>query len=377
MNIEHKEIDKFIPFGEAMRGFANQKFISAYELQCILRERGIFILSSDKDYIVPILQTLLLSPTEFDKIREAFSRKEDNEKKISRDITFPVDSVLFQPEIMNVDVQDYLIRSLPTCELAYPISFIQDNHNPNHLKASFKIIRHDLNKSWYEQTNEFTGCVELINDNGKGTIRITHTSAETKDLAEYIVKTQIKNYKEKGILGKDANPQKIIFSNFSNTTRFAFFFRLTTKIENSAIFTFVDIKDVSIKPQEDCALPDEILWMENIQRLIISGKSLNEKSFMKEERYYKNLELWSIDATFEYDYKGKKGKICFCLGFPDYSSKGNSSEFEVNIKSLTPNNNMSNKEKRDLKAKLLIAMDKQKSIVYSNFLDYLKKKGAL
>ena len=38
MNIEHKDIDKFIPFGEALRGFANQKFISAYELQTILRD---------------------------------------------------------------------------------------------------------------------------------------------------------------------------------------------------------------------------------------------------------------------------------------------------------------------------------------------------
>lgn len=98
---------------------------------------------------------------------------------------------------------------------------------------------------------------------------------------------------------------------------------------------------------------------------------------MKEERYYKNLELWSIDATFEYDYKREKGKTCFCLGFPDYCSKGNGSEFEVNIKSLTPNNNMSTKEKRDLKAKLLIAMDHQKSIVYSDFLEDLKNKGAL
>ena len=35
MNTEHKDIDKFIPFGEALRGFANQKFISAYELQSI------------------------------------------------------------------------------------------------------------------------------------------------------------------------------------------------------------------------------------------------------------------------------------------------------------------------------------------------------
>lgn len=375
MNTEHKDIDKFIPFGEALRGFANQKFISAYELQTILKGRGIFVLNTDKDYIVPLMQTLLLSPIEFDKIREAFSRKEDNEKNNSRDISFPTDATLYQPDIMAVNVDEYLKKYLPTCELARPIIFVQDNRNPNHIVASFKIVRHDINKSWYEQTNEFGGSVEIINDGGKGTIRITHTSSETKDLAEHIVKTQIKQYKEKGILKKNSQPQKILFSTFTNTTRFTFFFRLTTKIEDTEVFTFDDIKDISIKPQDECALPEEILWMENIQRIIISGKSLSEKSFMKEERFYRNLELWSIEATFKYDYNGQKGDVCICFGFPDYNSKGGSAEFEINIKSLTPSSSLNPKDKRNLKSKLLIAMDKQKSLVYSNFLEYINKKA--
>ena len=105
MNIEHKDIDKFIPFGEALRGFANQKFISAYELQTILKERGVFVLNADKDYLVPILQTLMLSPAEFDKIRDAFSRREDSEKKISREISFPADSILFHQKIIRAKKQ--------------------------------------------------------------------------------------------------------------------------------------------------------------------------------------------------------------------------------------------------------------------------------
>lgn len=375
MNTEHKDIDKFIPFGEALRGFANQKFISAYELQSILKERGIFVLNTDKDYIVPFMQTLLLSPAEFDRIREAFSRKEDNEKKISRDIPFPVDAILYQPDMMAVNVNDYLQKYLPTCELVHPVIFVQDKGNPNHIIASFKLIRHDMNKSWYEQTNEFSGSVEIINDKGKGTIRVTHTSSETKDFAEHIVKTQIKQYKKKGILQENIQPPKILFSTFTNTTRFTFFFRLTTKIEDTNVFTFDDIKDISIKPQDECALPEEILWMENIQRIIISGKSLSEKSFMKEERFYKNLELWSIEATFKYDYNGKKGDVCICFGFPDYNSKGGSAEFEINIKSLTPSSSLNPKEKRNLKSKLLIIMDKQKSLVYSKFWEYINKKA--
>lgn len=376
MNIEHRDIDKFIPYGEALRGFVNQKFITPPVLQSILKERGIFVLNADKDYMVPIVQTLLLSPTEFDKIRDAFARKEDNEKKISREISFSSNATLYQSDIMQMNVEDFLKRQLPTCKIKQAIRFVQTDNNPNHLTAKFTIIRNDINKCWYEQTNEFSGSVEIINENGKGAIRITHTSPETKDLAEYIVKNQIRQYKDKGLLKEDVNPQKILFSTFTNTTRFAFFFRLTTKIENNGIFTFVDIKDISIKPQDECVLPAEILWMENIQRLIISGKSLNEKAFMKEEKFYCNLELWSIEATFEYDYKGQKGYVCICFGFPDYNSKGGNAEFEVNIKSLVPEKSLSAKEKRDLKSKLLSVMDNQKLTVYSNFLNYLNRHVA-
>lgn len=376
MNIEHRDIDKFIPYGEALRGFVNQKFITPPVLQSILKERGIFVPNADKDYMVPIVQTLLLSPTEFDKIRDAFARKEDNEKKISREISFSSNATLYQSDIMQMNVEDFLKRQLPTCKIKQAIRFVQTDNNPNHLTAKFTIIRNDINKCWYEQTNEFSGSVEIINENGKGAIRITHTSPETKDLAEYIVKNQIRQYKDKGLLKEDVNPQKILFSTFTNTTRFVFFFRLTTKIENNGIFTFVDIKDISIKPQDECVLPAEILWMENIQRLIISGKSLNEKAFMKEEKFYCNLELWSIEATFEYDYNGQKGYVCICFGFPDYNSKGGNAEFEVNIKSLVPEKTLSAKEKRDLKSKLLSLMDNQKLTVYSNFLNYLNNRDA-
>lgn len=274
---------------------------------------------------------------------------------------------------MNVD--EFLKQQLPTCRMKQSIRFVQTNNDPNHLTAKFTLIRNDINKCWYEQTNEFSGSVEIINENGKGAIRITHTSSETKELAEYIVRTQLKQYKTKGLLKEDAKPKKILFSNFTNTDRFTFFFRLTTRIENNNIFDFVDIKDISIKPQDDCVLPAEILWMENIQRLLISGKSLSEKSFMKEERFYRNLELWSIEATFEYNYKGQKGTICICFGFPDYNSKGGNSEFEVNIKSFNPKGSLTMKEKRELKSKLLSVMDKQKLIVYSNFLNYIATKG--
>lgn len=51
MNAPHKDIDKIIPFGEFLRGFINQRYITATDIARILRERGIFVFNQDKDYM--------------------------------------------------------------------------------------------------------------------------------------------------------------------------------------------------------------------------------------------------------------------------------------------------------------------------------------
>lgn len=50
MNAPHKDIDKIIPFGEFLRGFINQRYITATDIARILRERGIFVFNQDKDF---------------------------------------------------------------------------------------------------------------------------------------------------------------------------------------------------------------------------------------------------------------------------------------------------------------------------------------
>ena len=59
MNFEHRDIQKILPYGELLRGFVNQKFISPAELNRILKERGVFALNMEKDFTAPLLQTLL------------------------------------------------------------------------------------------------------------------------------------------------------------------------------------------------------------------------------------------------------------------------------------------------------------------------------
>ena len=373
MNIEHKDISQFIPYGEMLRGYANQNLISKSEIHRILKERGIFTLSQEKTYTVPILQTLLLSPKEFEEIRLSFSEKEDNEKTISRALNWVSGNSIFIPDIMITDINDYIKKQLPTCELERPIRFIKQNGNDNNLIAEFTIIRKDINKSWYEQTNKFFGKVELLNENGKGLVRLTYTALETRDIGEQIAKIQIEKYKEQGLIAKDVRPQKILCSDFTNENRFAFFYRLTTNLDTNN-FSCENIKDVSIKPEESIALPEEIQWMDNIKRILLSGDSLDKKFFMREPKYHASIILWSVEAVFSYIYKNEKGHITLNLGFPDYSSKGDNAEFEINISQFSTNKKLDMNSKKKLKSQLLSEIDRQKTIVYNKFLEDMKGK---
>lgn len=147
MNTLHKDINKIIPFGEFLRGFINQRYITTADLAQILRERGIFVLNQEKDIMIPIMQNLLLSPTEFDKVRFSFSEKEDKEKKFSREIIWNSDVQIYDNNFLPIPLDEFIKRRLPTCKLSRPVSFKIMDNNPNHIIATFEIERHDMNKS--------------------------------------------------------------------------------------------------------------------------------------------------------------------------------------------------------------------------------------
>jgi len=373
MNVEHKDINKFIPYGEMLRGYSSQNLISKADVDRILRERGIFALNQEKAYTVPILQTLLLSPKEFEELRHSFSEREDNEKTISREIPWIYDKSIFIKDILSVKEDDFVKKFLPTCELKRPVYFTKLNGDENHLIADFMLVRRDRNKAWFEQTNIFSGKIELINKQGKGNIRITYTAPETKYLAEQIVRSQIKKYKEKGLISKDETLKKIIFSDFTNESRFIFFYRLTTQLDTDC-FTCKNIRDISIKPAEDILLPDEIKWMDNMKKILLSGDNLDQKFFMKDPKYHKSIFLWSIEAVFSYEYKSEKGNMTLDLGFPDYFLDKDNAEFEINISQFNTEKRVDAKTKKKLKSQLLSEIDRQKILVYDKFLEDMKGK---
>lgn len=129
-----------------------------------------------------------------------------------------------------------------------------------------------------------------------------------------------------------------------------------------------------MKP-EDAILPEEIKWMEDMNKIVLSGNSLDKKYFIEDKKYHKNLILWSIDASYIFNFNGQTGKYTINFGFPDFATnKRENAEFELNISSLSSDKAIDTRARTILKSELLSEMDKQKSIVYNNFLDYKNKK---
>lgn len=369
MKQEHDDIKYILPYGESIRGFANQQYINKSDICKLLRSRGIFAFNSDKSFTLPILQSLLLSPNEFDQLRNAYNSKEDNFKTISREIDWMDDVSLSDINNLSINVEDFIKKQLPTCELKSPVLFRQIEGNFNHISAEFTISRQDINKSWYEQTNIFSGVVEFTNENGRGRVIIKHTAPETKKLAEEIVKAKVEQFKQNNMMKQDSKPKKILFSEFSNKERFSFFYDLTISMKDNNIFTCKDIKDISIKPDDSLdILPSGIQWMQKMQRIVISGDALGQTFFMKDSTYHNSLILWNIEALFDFDYCGHKGTVKVNFGFADYDNKKGSSEFEISVLSLTDETKLDTKAKRHLMSALQSELDKQKSIVYSSFI---------
>jgi len=269
-------------------------------------------------------------------------------------------------------------KNLPTCTLTKQPRLYAVDNNPNHLRAEIEIERKDLNKSWYEQKNIFECSIEFKKDsNNKGVVIITHTAPETKALAEFAVKTKVEDFKRKKIINSNNAVKHILFKDFTNEERIVFFFRLSTRSDNT-YFKYIDIVDIALKPESD-KLPEKISWMNRIKKLIISGQRLGDAFFIKEKEYHKHIIVWNIEAKFEYTYNGSIGECNFNFGFPEFGTKQKlDSEFEMNISTPIPRNQkLDTKQKGILKNKLLLEMDKQKTIVYSKFNDYLLEKNKL
>jgi len=374
MQKKFEGIDKILPFGELIRGFSNQNSISKGDLKRTLRDRGIFLPSAEKEQMVPCLVTLLLSPSEFDNLRECQNTREDTYKKSSSRIEWSSPRALLDvlpndfplEELIPIDYSNYKFISSPTVHAI--------DNNRDKIKIEYKIERFDLNKSWYESQNIFSGniVVEKISDTEIQIIK-TYTSSETDEVGVKLQNYLVKHYKQHRCIDDNKELDKILFSIFSNESRIVFFWRLTTNMSNKT-FECQDIIDIEFRPDPEQKLPENIEWMYDKNELIIKGRSLHNTFFIKEKEYHKYLQFWSLEAKFNFNYLGQEGSLVASFEFSDFAKKRLNAEFEIKISSLSFINQLEAREKDKIKQILLEDLENQKNEIFKKYMEYLKKE---
>jgi hypothetical protein len=365
MNKTPEDIDQILPYGEQLRGFMEQSFIGKGDLKDVLRTRGVFTHSFEKQDTIPILSSTILSPSEFDYLRECQNSKEDNPKIITQTIGWKSEENLFNSVPDNLDVNSVLDLEFSNFKVVGSPVFVPVNGDPDCIRMDFSVERKDMSKNWSANKSIFPGSLELkrMEEGGEVKLIVTHTANETKYVASKVSSSLIKHFKDRGDIDPSTKIERILFSRFSNSMRITYLLSLTEKC-SSTMLTFVDIVDVEFSPDTSNPLPQGIHWMEErIEDLKLNGSALHQTFFFSDKSYHEHLSLYKVDSKFKFDFRGLTGQCVISVGFPDYGygpTKNTDAEMEVNIKSMSFETSPRGISKAEIKQVLLKEIENQK-----------------
>lgn len=285
----------------------------------ILADRGVFISRSDKNLSIPILTLSIISPKEFERLKELQKTKEDAIKTKVSQLTsrdkFDLEDEL-PLELINVND---LLGEYDNFRFNTDLSFTVDS--PNRLTMEYSIVRDDITKDWVNSTSEFTGRVEVEKnrDDGKITILDEYTSSETEIINHKIIDKISKYLFLNGSVCKD-KPVEITPEKFDNRNRFTFMLRLANNSPNGFL-EFQAIKNVEIGPDSKVHIPEDKWISEDVQNLIINsvkGRTLGSLEYISDEQYRDFLILRQIQAQYKFNLDIASGTCIIEYGFPQY-----------------------------------------------------------
>jgi hypothetical protein len=326
-------VTSMLPYGATLRPLLNDSCLSDSDLNYILKSRGVFVGDSDKKFTIPIMMTMVLSPSEFEMLQENQETKESNPKHRNSLIKSQSKNTLTSI-ISDFDIKTEEIEKLNVdVQLASPMTFRYETKNQ--LKLEYSIIREDLTKDWVRPQSTHTGKVIISKDEKSKEIRIgnEYTSKETDDINKKVIKDFVDFLKSKG--EAEDKLQTISANDFTNRERFNFLLQLAQDTEDGSL-EFNDIRDVEIGPDPDNPPknPNSII-QKNVKKIIINGTALERNSLLTNDQEKDNLLLRSVEVLYKFNCNGIKGICTLQYGFMHFFRNQNTSkEFQVALRYL-------------------------------------------
>lgn len=329
---------QILPYGNDLRDLLSRSQITDTEMNKLLRRKGVYVANPKKENLVPILSSILLSPSEFDYLREKQNTREDTPKRTSSS-PISCSRKIKENGLINV-LNEIKLNDLVELEFYSfsfhnnTLSFAMVDDNPNHVSASYTITKTENNKIWFDNKNEFTGNITVkLSENGVEIRPISDgTSQDTLRINRWIKKKIIKDLKSSGLIDQNTEENRILMEGMSNEEVIKFLLSFTSNVHNAEIL-FEGIISMNVVIDEKTPLPDtnRIKWMENkIKKLQFDGNKIEKIELITDKSNHQYLKLWSMLTEFKLE--SQLGKATFRVRF--FFQKTGSNEFSFSLEKL-------------------------------------------
>ena len=368
LNSSKLNIDTILPFGDNLRPLLASSSLTDSDLKSFLAIKGIFISTSDRERTLPLITMSLLSPLEFEELREKQKDKESVFKRRTRELEWNSKETLLKAlKPLKIPLNSLIPKKLKCYEIRNINNFKPVSGNPNHLSLNYEIERTNRTKDWATQYSIHMGIIELKLSENLNDLKIImdHTAEETHEVNEKLVE-YLRGYLLNNNFISNKKIKGIKFNDFNNSKRVIFFLNLlNTSLDDSKTFEFNQITNVEISIDINSTLPDNIKWMEDkIDNMKFKGKAIHETDLLQDPNYHEALILSSVRATFEFKSIASIGSCTFEFGFP---ARGNipQPETEFIYKLVNLNYKSKNKSQKKVEGFLYAKFDEFKTKAYN------------
>jgi len=327
MRCSEISVAQMLPFGFALRPLLNDSCLTDGDLNNVLKSRGVFLGNTDKKSTIPLIVTMVLSPKEFETLQERQETKESNPKHRNSTIKSKTTNPLIKA-IADFEIPVNKVENMNDIELLTPMNFA--TLSENHLQLEYIISRKDLTKDWVRPESRHSGKVNIKKDVSSNVVEICneYTSKETDDINKQVIKELLTFLKENQEV--DDKMETVSASDFTNRERFNFMLQLAADSDDGSM-KFVEIKDIELGPDPDNPPknPNSII-QQNVKKVIINGNALERNSLLTNDTDKDHLIFRSVEAKYEFNFKGIKGSCIIQYGFMHFFRNQNTSqEFQV------------------------------------------------
>ncbi|AZJ36874.1 hypothetical protein [Tenacibaculum singaporense] len=363
----------FLPQGDFIRQLLIKSNISGTSISKLLREKGVYTGINKKNSSVPLLMKSIISPTDYEELRETQKTKEETLKYRTSSIKcndgdFDLSKILSGSLDLNSKIIEKHTYKPNYKVIGSPSFYFEDSQTTAIIE--YKIERENILNDWTENKTTHIGAVTLKKmEDGDIQISVQQnsTSKETLEVNSIIIGKVKEALRTNSIVSPKQDFISIKFRDFDNDSRINFF---KSFIENFSLYlNFKSITDVDLFIDSEISSHKDVeKFLQELDNLKLNGKGLENHILLSNKDYYPSLIFSSLKLRYSLEYRDVRGTVAVVLSFPEYlKSKDLNSELQISIDILLSKEDRKKKIEKVIRKKLLEHIEKKKVESYSTF----------